>query len=224
MSKILVIEDDFALQRGLKDSFSDEGYEVLVAGDGETGLDLALSASPDLVILDIMLPKFNGYEICKAIRMEGYEYPIVMLTAKEEESDIVRGLDLGADDYVTKPFNIRELAARVRSFLRRHRSTDETVFRFGNCELNRESRQFSKAGDAITLTSKEYQLLEHFLENEGKALTRTNIMNKVWGSSIVVTQRSVDRCVTTLRAKVEDEPSQPRHIKTIRDVGYRFEV
>ncbi len=222
MHKILVIEDDFALQRGLKDSFSDEGYEVIVAEDGESGLDLALTASPDLVILDIMLPRFNGYEICKTIRIEGYDYPIIMLTAKEDESDIIRGLDLGADDYVTKPFNIRELTARVRSFLRRHRSIEETVFKFGECELNRQSCQFTKNGAAVPLTSKEYQLLEFFLENEGKALTRTNIMNRVWGSSVIVTQRSVDRCVTTLRSKVENEPSSPRHIKTIRNVGYRF--
>ncbi len=224
MPKILVIEDDPALQRGLKDSFSDEGYEVLVASDGEKGLDLALSASPDLVLLDIMLPKCNGYEICKVIRLEGYEYPIVMLTAKEEESDIVRGLDLGADDYVTKPFNIRELSARVRSFLRRHRASDVTIFRFGNCELNRESRQFQKEGEPVSLTSKEYQLLEYFLENVGKALTRTNILNQVWGSSIVVTERSVNRCIATLRSKIEDDSSVPKHIKTIRDVGYRFEL
>jgi len=223
MPRLLIIEDDPALQRGLRDSFSDAGYDVLVAADGNQGLDLALSAAPDLALLDIMLPGFNGFEICKAIRLEGYEYPIIMLTAKEAEQDIVRGLNLGADDYVTKPFNIRELEARVNAFLRRHRSTDVSIFRFGDCVLDRESRRLTKGGEAVSLTRKEYALLEHFLENANKALTRRSILNRVWGSSIIVTETSVNRCIATLRAKVEDRPSAPKHIKTLRDVGYRFE-
>jgi DNA-binding response OmpR family regulator len=224
MPKILIIEDDAALRRGLLDNFQDEGYEVIEASTGEGGLEMALSVGPDLLLLDIMLPGINGYEICEAIRREGFDYPVIMLTAKGQESDIVRGLTLGADDYVTKPFSIQELVARVRAFLRRHRSAETTVFRFGQCALDRTSHQFEKEGESVPLTSKEFQLLEFFLENQGKALTRAAIMNNVWGSSLMVTQRSVDRCVTTLRAKVESAPHAPKHIKTIRDVGYRFEI
>lgn len=222
--KILIIEDDPALQRGLRDNFQDQGYEVLTASSGDRGLDLALSEGPDLLLLDIMLPGINGYEICQAVRREGLDYPIIMLTAKGQEEDIVRGLELGADDYVTKPFGIQELAARVKAFLRRHRSSETTVFVFGSCRLDRVSHQFEKNGKAVKLTSKEFQMLEYFLEHPGRALTRTTIMNNVWGSSIMVTQRSVDRCVTTLRAKVEDDPHAPVHIITIRDVGYRMET
>lgn len=222
--KILIIEDDPALQRGLRDSFQDQGYEVLTASNGEQGLDLALSVGPDLLLLDIMLPGIDGYEICQAVRREELDYPIIMLTAKGQEVDIVRGLELGADDYVTKPFGIQELAARVKAFLRRHRVTGTTVFEFGSCRLDRVSHQFEKDGKVVKLTRKEYQLLEYFLENPGRALTRATIMNKVWGSSIMVTQRSVDRCVTTLRAKVEADPHAPAHIITIRDVGYRMET
>lgn len=222
--KILIIEDDPALQRGLRDNFQDQGYEVLTASTGNQGLDLALAEGPDLLLLDIMLPGIDGYEICQAIRREGLDYPIVMLTAKGQEEDIVRGLELGADDYVTKPFGIQELAARVKAFLRRHRATETTVFEFGTCRLDRVSHQFEKDGQVVKLTRKEYQLLEYFLENPGRALTRATIMNKIWGSSIMVTQRSVDRCVTTLRAKVEADPHAPVHIITIRDVGYRMET
>ncbi len=224
MPRILIIEDDPALRRGLLDNFQDQGYEVLTASTGDEGLELALSAGPDLLLLDIMLPGINGYEICQAVRREELDYPIVMLTAKGQEADIVRGLELGADDYVTKPFGIHILVARVRAFLRRHRSAETSVFRFGRCLLDRESHEFKKDGEPVSLTSKEYQLLEFFLENPGKALTRATIMNNVWGNSIMVTQRSVDRCVTTLRAKVEDQPHEPDHIITIRDVGYRLEV
>ncbi len=224
MHRILIIEDDPALQRGLKDNFIDEGYEVEAASDGEAGLDYALDRGADLILLDIMLPKINGYEICRTIRREGYDMPIIMLTAKGQESDIIRGLEMGADDYVTKPFGIRELIARVKAFLRRHKLADTEQFEFGNCTLDRQSCCCFRNGEEIKLTSKEYGLLEYFLINSGKALTRASIMNHVWGSSIMVTQRSVDRCVTTLRGKIEAEPSQPRHIKTIRDVGYRFEI
>ena len=224
MPRILIIEDDPALQRGLKDNFADEGYDVETASDGLAGLDLVLDHGADLILLDIMMPKANGYEVCQTIRREGYDMPIIMLTAKGQESDIIRGLEVGADDYVTKPFSIRELIARVKAFLRRHKSADTTTFEFGNCVLDRQSHRCSKNGETLKLTTKEYKLLEYFLENAGRALTRNSIMNQVWGNSVMVTQRSVDRCVTTLRSKIEDRPSNPSHIKTIRDVGYRFEA
>lgn len=223
MPKVLIVEDDMALARGLRDNFTSEGFEVLSAANGAAGLEALLERGPDIVLLDVMLPGLNGYEICKAARLEGCDMPIIMLTAKGQERDIVKGLELGADDYVTKPFSIRELIARVHALLRRHRAADTRVFEFGECRLDREACRLFRNGEEVTLARKEYRLLEYFLENEGKALTRQSIMNNVWGSSVLVTQRSVDRCVTTLRAKVEARPSQPRHIRTIRDVGYRFE-
>ncbi len=223
MPKILIVEDDAVLLRGLKDNFASEGYQTLTAKTGDEGLDLLLDGGPDIALLDVMLPGINGYEICQAARRDGCEIPIIMLTAKGQESDIVRGLEMGADDYVTKPFSIKELIARVGAFLRRHGCADTLLFEFGDCSLDRRSCVFRKHGAEVKLTRKEYQLLEYLLVNEGKALTRQGIMSRVWGSSVLVTQRSVDRCVTTLRAKVEDEPARPRHILTIRDVGYRFE-
>lgn len=223
MPKILIVEDDEALARGLRDNFSCEGYEVLYAADGDTGLDLLLEKGPDLVLLDVMLPGLDGYSILDSARKEGCDMPIIMLTAKGQERDIVRGLELGADDYVVKPFSVRELLARVRAFLRRHRAEEERVFEFGGLRLDRDSCTLSMGGASVKLTRKEYQLLEYFAISQGKALTRQQIMNTVWGSSVLVTSRSVDRCVTTLRSKVEIDPSSPKHILTIRDVGYRFE-
>lgn len=224
MPKILIVEDDQALARGLKDNFKLEGFEVEWALDGALGLEKALEGGPDIVLLDVMLPSLDGFSICEAIRAEGCEMPIIMLTAKGRERDIVKGLEVGADDYVTKPFSIRELIARVRAFLRRHIASEIRVFEFGDFKLDRESCRLEKDGEEVKLTRKEYQLLEYFLEHAGKALTRKGIMNAVWGSSVLVTQRSVDRCVTTLRSKIELEPGSPRHVLTIRDVGYRFDL
>lgn len=224
MPKVLIVEDDEALARGLKDNFSFEGYEVLYAADGDTGLDMILEEGPDIALLDVMLPGIDGFSICDTARKEGCDMPIIMLTAKGQERDIVRGLELGADDYVVKPFSVKELLARVRAFLRRHRSMEERVFEFGDFTLDRDSQMLRKGDDLVKLTRKEYQLLEYLLTNQGKALSRQGIMNSVWGSSVLVTQRSVDRCVTTLRAKIEEEPSKPQFVLTIRDVGYRFEA
>ncbi len=222
MPKILIVEDDEALARGLRDNFGFEGYEVLYAADGDTGLDMLLEQGPDIVLLDVMLPGLDGFSICDTARKEGCDMPIIMLTAKGQERDIVRGLELGADDYVVKPFSVKELMARVKAFLRRHRSIEERVYEFGSFRLDRDSMSLSRAGQPVKLTRKEYQLLEYLVTNEGKALSRQGIMNTVWGSSVLVTQRSVDRCVTTLRSKVEANPSSPQHVLTIRDVGYRF--
>jgi DNA-binding response OmpR family regulator len=198
-SRILIVEDEPALMRGLRDTFAGHGCHVLEALDGETGLDLALSGQPDLVLLDIMLPKVNGYEICRAIREHGLDVPIIMLTAKGQEEDIVLGLNLGADDYVTKPFKIRELVARANAFLRRRRSGQESVSRFGDFELNLASHKLFRAGREVDLTAKEFRLLAYFASRPGRALSRTDILNAVWGNSVIVTTRSVDRCVTTLR-------------------------
>jgi DNA-binding response OmpR family regulator len=222
---ILIIEDDRPLQLGLQDNFALRGARVLSATDGFSGLQIAREHTPDLVVLDIMMPKMDGYEVCQQLRLEGYDMPIIMLTAKSEEEDIVRGLNCGADDYVTKPFRIKELVARVNAFLRRRRpvAAGESI-RFGDCALNLSSRTLSCSGSEIPLMPKEYSLLAFFLQHPGRALTRDRILEEVWGSDIIVTDRSVDRCITTLRSKIEPEPSRPRFLKTIRNVGYRFEA
>jgi DNA-binding response OmpR family regulator len=220
---ILIIEDDPAMLRGLKDNFVFKGYRVKTASDGESGLNAALNTNPDLILLDIMLPGINGFEICRLVRAEGFDMPIIMLTAKGLESDIILGLNLGADDYVTKPFNIHELLARVNAFLRRKRKEEIRQFRFGDFILNMDSRQLLRRGKQIELTPKEFGLLAQFLKRSGCALTREEILKQVWGYDILVTTRSVDRCVTTLRNKIERNSQDPVFIKTIRDVGYRFE-
>jgi DNA-binding response OmpR family regulator len=221
---ILIVEDDPALLRGLKDNFESGGYRVRTASDGEVGLEAVLTSPPDLVLLDIMLPKLNGYELCRAVREQGLDMPIVMLTARGQEEDIILGLNLGADDYVTKPFRIRELLARVRALLRRRGSEDTQVYRFGDFTLDLAARKLFRGAAEIPLTPKESRMLEHFVRRPGRALTRDDIMTAVWGTSIIVTSRSVDRCVTTLRAKIEPDPQRPVYIHTIRDIGYRFEV
>jgi len=176
-----------------------------------------------LIILDIMLPRLNGFELCRSIRAENLTMPILMLTAKGQEEDIIRGLELGADDYVTKPFSIRELMARAQAFLRRHAQA-ASVYSFGEFTLDTIAHRLTRAGADIPLTNKEFRLLQFFLQRPGRALTRETIMNAVWGNSVMVTARSVDRCVTTLRARIEPNPHDPTYVQTIRDIGYRFEA
>jgi DNA-binding response OmpR family regulator len=222
--RILIVEDEPALMRGLRDTFAAKGFEVLCAPDGETGLRLALDAQPEIILLDIMLPKVNGYEICRAVREQGLEMPIIMLTAKGQEEDIVLGLNLGADDYVTKPFKIRELVARANAFLRRHRAQPAQTVTFGEFEFNLTAYRLYRSGAEVELTAKEYALLAFFAKRPGRALARNDILDGVWGNSVMVTPRSVDRCVTTLRSKIEHDPRNPQFIQTIRDIGYRFET
>lgn len=219
---VLIIEDDPALLRGLDDNFKNAGYRVRSARDGRDGLDAAIVQRPDLLVLDIMLPKMNGFEICRALRARKLEMPIIMLTAKGQEEDIIRGLELGADDYVTKPFSIRELLARARAFLRRGRSSASARFEFGECKLDLAAHKLFRQGSEVELSPKEFKLLEFLVRRPGRALTRDQILDGVWGAEMVVSDRSVDRCITTLRAKVEADPHQPAFIQTVRDVGYRF--
>jgi DNA-binding response OmpR family regulator len=221
---VLIIEDDPTLLRGLKDNFHAHGYTVRTAADGEQGIDSLLAEPPDLVLLDLMLPKFNGYEVCRSARLQGLEMPIIMLTAKGQEEDIIRGLELGADDYVTKPFSIRELMARANAFLRRRQTQKAAIYEFGDCRLDLGAHKCYRAEQEVDLTTKEFGLLEFFLQRPGRALTRDSIMTAVWGSDALVTGRSVDRCVTTLRSKIEPNPHFPTYIQTIRDIGYRFEL
>jgi DNA-binding response OmpR family regulator len=221
--RILIVEDDAVLLRGLTDTFEGKGYEVLSARDGETALTLALEEHPEIVLLDIMLPRVNGYEVCRVIREHGLQMPIVMLTAKGQEEDVILGLNLGADDYVTKPFRIGELVARANAFLRRSRVKGATLCTFGDCRLDLASHKLFRDGREVELTAKEFKMLAFFASRPGRALTRDDILDAVWGRSIIVTPRSIDRCVVTLRAKVEPDPRNPVYIQTIRDIGYRFE-
>jgi DNA-binding response OmpR family regulator len=223
METVLIIEDEAVMLRGLKDNFEFKGYCVLTAADGEEGLNLAINKKPDLIILDIMLPKINGYEICRIIREEKLEMPIIMLTAKGEESDIVLGLNLGADDYVTKPFSIKELLARAAAFLRRSKQTEQDVYEFADFKLDIPARKFTRKGKEIELSPKEFKLMELFVKKIGRALTRDEILNMVWGYDCIVTPRSIDRFVATLRNKIEPDPSNPVFIHTIREIGYKFE-
>jgi DNA-binding response OmpR family regulator len=209
--------------RGLKDNFEFKGFTVQTAADGEKGLDAALAIKPDLIVLDIMLPKVNGYEICRVVRDEGLEMPIIMLTAKGQESDIILGLNIGADDYMTKPFSIKELLARANAFLRRRRKEETTIYQFGIFELNLGSRKLFKNKKEVELTPKEFDVLAFLAKHSGRALTRDQILSSVWGYDIVVTARSVDRCINTLRNKIEKDPAQPVFITTVREIGYRFE-
>jgi DNA-binding response OmpR family regulator len=219
---ILIVEDDATLLRGLKDNFENQGYHVRTANDGQKGLDALLNEPPHLLLLDLMLPKVNGFEICRVARSRKLDMPIIMLTAKGQEDDIVRGLELGADDYVTKPFSIRELLARVKAFLRRQ--APGAVYEFADCRLDLSAHKLFRNGREIELTAKEFRLLEFFAKRPGRAFTRDSILDAVWGDQVIVTDRSVDRCVTTLRAKIEEDPRRPRLIQTVRDIGYRFEV
>jgi DNA-binding response OmpR family regulator len=221
---ILIVEDDPVMLRGLKDNFEFEGYHVQTASDGDAGLKAALAIQPALIVLDLMLPKVNGYEICRYLREERLEMPIIMLTAKGQESDVVLGLKLGADDYVTKPFSIKELLARVEAFLRRHRRSDGSVMQFGDCRLDTEARRLVREGKDVPLSPKEFELLAFLAANAGRALSRDRIMSSVWGYDCRVTPRSIDRFVNALRNKIEADPAAPRILTTVREFGYKFET
>jgi DNA-binding response OmpR family regulator len=223
METILIVEDDPTMLRGLKDNFEFHGYRVLTADDGEAGLNAALNARPDLILLDLMLPKISGYEVCRLIRKEKLEMPVIMLTAKGEESDIVLGLNLGADDYVTKPFSIKELLARTEALLRRMRSAELEVYRFGDCELDIAARKLTRGAEEIKLSPKEFRLLELFVKKPGRALSRDEILNLVWGYDSISGPRTIDRFVTTLRNKIEPDPHNPVYIHTLREIGYKFD-
>jgi DNA-binding response OmpR family regulator len=222
-ARILIVEDEPALVRGLKDAFAERGFDVITASDGATGMEFALTRNPDIMLLDIMIPRVNGYEVCRTVRERGLAIPILMLTAKGQEEDIVLGLNLGADDYIGKPFRIAELIARVNAFLRRSRARQAEVFGFGPFELNLTAHKLYRNGVEVELTPREFRLLEYMVSRRGCALARNDILNAVWGHSIAVTPRSIDRCVATLRAKIEGGADGVAYIETIRDIGYRFE-
>jgi DNA-binding response OmpR family regulator len=223
METILIIEDDSAMLRGLKDNFELKGYRVKTACDGELGLKAALTEPPDLIILDIMLPKMNGYELCDKIRKENLDMPIIMLTAKGEESDIILGLNLGADDYVAKPFSIKELMARVEAFMRRRTKEEPEVYDFGSCRLDTVSGVLTRDSKEVKVTPAEFKMMHLFLKRTGCSLTCDEIRNTVWGYSHFITLRDIDSAVIALRNKIEPDPNNPMFIRTIEGIGYKFE-
>ena len=219
MSRILVVEDEPALLRGLQDNLKAEAYEVITASDGETGLRLARETKPDLIVLDLMLPKVSGYEICQKLRSEGVSTPILILTARGEEADRVLGLDLGADDYVTKPFSVRELMARVRALLRRAQPATGEL-RFAGVVIDFQSYTATKSGKTIEMTRKEFGILKYLSSRAGVVVSRDELLNEVWGYDAFPTTRTVDNHIAGIRAKLEQ--GEPKHLITVHGVGYKF--
>jgi two-component system alkaline phosphatase synthesis response regulator PhoP len=221
--RVLIIEDDAAIAAGLRLNLRHEGFAVTVEGDGEQGLKRALDDAPDLVILDVMLPSMNGYEILRELRRRGSTAGIIMLTAKGLEEDKVLGLDLGADDYVQKPFGLSELIARVNAVLRRRTAQQPTHIRFDDVVIDKSARTVSRAGDAVALSPREAALLLFFVEHPGRAHSRDQLLEGAWGLDYDGTERTVDNFVVSLRKKLEKNPDEPVHFITVRGLGYRFD-
>ncbi len=209
---------------GLKFNLEARDYTVIVAYDGETGCTKALEEKPDLVILDLMLPKLNGYEVCKILKEKIPDLPIIMLTAKSQEAEIVTGLELGADDYITKPFSVLELLARIKAVFRRVKSGSEIpdVHRFGNLEINFKKYYASKKGKSLKLSPREYELLRCFITRQGEIISRDELLNQIWGYDSFPNTRTVDAHIAKLRRKIEDNPEEPKLIITIHGIGYKF--
>ena len=226
MSRIIVIEDDRAILRGLKDNLEFESYEVLTATDGEQGYRLIREHHPDLIVLDLMIPKMDGYELCRKVRSDGMAVPILMLTARSEEMDRVHGLDIGADDYVTKPFSVPELLARIRAILRRAQPPTALPenLRFDDVFVDFTCFDARKAGQVLKLSRKEFGVLRLLAARAGQVVTRNEMLDEVWGHESYPTTRTVDNHIASLRSKLEDDPSKPRHLITVHGVGYRLVV
>jgi len=224
MTKILIVEDEPNMVAGLRDNFEFEGYEVLTAPDGAAGLECALRESPDIVLLDVMMPRMSGLDVCKQLKAKRPSIPIIMLTARGQEVDKVVGLELGADDYVTKPFSIRELLARVKAVLRRARpiADQKARYNFGDVELDLRSCQVLRQGKPLDFSSKEFELLKYFLLHPGQTLSRDQLLEEVWGYDHFPTTRTVDAHIVRLRQKVEPKPEEPRFILTVHGTGYKF--
>ena len=225
MSTVLVVEDDEAMAVALRDGFVYEGYDVTVARDGEAGLQMARENTPDLMILDVMLPKMTGLEICKLLRGEGSDLPIIMLTARGQEIDKVLGLKLGADDYVTKPFSFMELMARVEAVLRRARpggGVQRPSHQFGDVTVDFDRHEASKGNASLDLTPREFRLLGYLVDHRGEVVSREELLDAVWGYDTIPFTRTVDTHVAKLRKKIEDDPSDPHFIITVHRLGYKF--
>ena len=221
---ILVVEDDEPIRFGLEENLKAAGYAVATAADGPAALAAATDGRPDLILLDVMLPGLSGYEVCRRLRDRNLAIPISMLTARDEPFDKVHGFEMGADDYVTKPFSLQELLARIKAVLARGRARRDTggTLAFADCELDLQARILSRAGRPVTVTRTEFDLLVYFFEHAGEALSREQVMRDVWATEYLGTQRSLDSFVANLRRKIEPDPHNPVHILTLHGVGYKF--
>jgi len=226
MAKILIVEDDRAILLGLKENLAYEGHTVVQAVRGDDALDRLASEKPDLLILDIMLPGISGFEVCRRIRKTDRRLPILMLTARSEDVDKVMGLDLGADDYLTKPFSVPELMARVRALLRRAEVTAEPelplTLEFGDVQLDFVRYVATRGGNPVHLTAKEFALIQYLAAHQGAAIRRDLLIDRIWGEDVYPTNRTVDTHILSLRNKLEPDPSRPRYLLTVHGVGYRF--
>ena len=223
MARILLVEDEPDLAMSLEEDLRRQGHDVTVAGDGVRALDLGRQPGWHLLILDVMLPKMDGFDVCAALRRSGVTTPIIMLTARTQEADKEVGLDAGADDYVTKPFSVRELRARVRAQLRRSAMGQERVHRFGDCEVDLDKAEVRRQGKPIEVTAQEMKLLAVLLGHRGRVLSRDRLIAAAWGIGAAITDRAVDTHVFNLRKKIEPDPSAPRFLTGVRGLGYRFE-
>jgi DNA-binding response OmpR family regulator len=224
MSRILIVEDEPSIALALEDDLRLEGYETELASDGDTAARRAITGAFDLILLDVMLPKKDGFDVCRDIRRAGVHTPIILLTAKTQEAEKVLGLELGADDYVTKPYSARELRARIKAHLRRSTQPLPEVFRFGDAELDFSRCELRRNGKRVDLSALEFKLLSAFARGAGRLMTREQLLNDVWGHGTHVTDRVVDNQVNNLRKKIEPEPERPRYLIALRGLGYRFDV
>ena len=224
MNKILIIEDDKSISEGIKLNLEAENYKVLTEYDGEDGLKTAERKTPDLIILDINLPEMNGFDVCKNLRMNKNNTPIIMLSVKSDEADKILGLELGADDYVTKPFSIKELMSRIKAILRRRQTLTENIdtLTFGSVSVDFVKMKATKNKKEVHLSLKEYEILKFLAGNEDRVISRNELLDKVWGYDVFPTTRTVDNFILMLRKKLEDNPAVPKHIFTIHSVGYKF--
>jgi len=223
MTSILVVEDDPGIALGLEDDLKLEGYDVEVARDGETALQRARERRFDLIVLDLMLPRKDGFQVCRELRHGGMDAPIIMLTARTQEAEKVLGLEMGADDYVTKPFSPLELRARIKAVLRRTSGDTPRIYRFGDIEVDFRRCEVRREGRVVELSSLEFKLLGAFIRSRGRVLSRDQLLDAAWGSDVHVTDRAVDNHVVDLRRKIEPDPAAPRYITSVRGMGYRFD-
>lgn len=223
MKRILIAEDESSLALALGDDLRAEGYDVQVTGDGAAAARRALSEPWDLIVLDVMLPGKDGFEVCRDLRRAGIRVPVLFLTAKTHEAEKVMGLEIGGDDYVTKPYSARELRARIKALLRRAGDEEPATYTFGDAEVDLARCELRRGGKAVPLTPLEYKLLAAFVRRPGRVLNRQQLLDEVWGPGTFVTERVVDNQVTNLRKKVEPDPEQPRYIINLRGLGYRFD-
>jgi DNA-binding response OmpR family regulator len=224
MKQVLIIEDDSAILRGLKDNLESEHFKVLGESDGIKGYQAAKKSQFDIVILDIMLPSMNGMEICKQLRSDGVQTPILMLTSKGAELDKVMGLEIGADDYMTKPFSVRELIARINALLRRQSAiiSEITEFSFDGIHLDFKKQEARKGRKVIDLSAKEFELMKYFVQRKGQVVTRNELLDDVWGYEVTPTTRTIDNYILGLRKKIEKNPARPVHLITVHTAGYKF--